>query len=48
MIAWLIALWRSWQEPFDVLDSEFPGDLDCPETQPTSPGLLDEGHHVAP
>lgn len=44
MIAWLVDLWRSWQEPFDWAadpDSDFPGDMDCPDTQPTSPGALD-------
>lgn len=38
MIAWLASLFR--REP-DEPDSDYPGDIDCPTTQPTSPGALD-------
>lgn len=43
MWAWIVDLWRSWKEPFDwtSTDSDFPGDMECPDTQPTSPGALD-------
>lgn len=39
---------REVAEPFDVWDADYPDsappvppDLDCPDTQPTSPGALD-------
>ena len=38
MISWLASLFR--REPEEP-DSDFPGDLECPDTQPTAPGLLD-------
>lgn len=52
MIAWLIDLWRTWRNQpfewdFDFPDSDnwtdrTPIDADCPDTQPTSPGGLDD------
>ena len=47
------AIWSAWRDPLDVdFDSGFPDsdnwtdrtplDSDCPDTQPTAPGLLDE------
>jgi len=42
MWSWLVSLWAAWMNPFDwAPDSDFPGDLECPDTQPTSPGALD-------
>jgi len=42
MWTWLVSLWQAWRDPFDWdLDSDFPADIDCPTTQPTSPGALD-------
>ncbi len=45
---WWCDLLEAWREPLDVWDSDFPDssppipdDFDCPDTQPTSPGLLD-------
>ncbi len=46
MIRWLIEWWRKVKEPFDW---DFPYSqpsmrddaLECPDTQPTSPGALD-------
>lgn len=37
----LVQWWRDVQEPLDVFDSDFPADMQCPDTQPTSPGALD-------
>lgn len=39
MISWLASLFRRKPEPEP--DSDFPNDLECPDTQPTKPGLLD-------
>jgi len=47
------AIWSAWRDPLDIdFDSDFPNsdgwtdripiDSDCPDTQPTAPGLLDE------
>lgn len=43
MWAWLVSLWQAWRDPFDWAepDSDYPADIDCPTTQPTSPGALD-------
>ena len=38
MISWLASLFR--REPEEP-DSDFPNDIECPDTQPTKPGLLD-------
>ena len=48
MIAWLMDLLNLWRKPPPQWDPDFLCDMDCPDTQPTTPGLLDEGHHVAP
>ena len=38
----LIDLFRAWRNPPpDEPNSDFPGDMECPDTQPTSPGALD-------
>lgn len=39
MIRWLMD-WFAQDDPEP--DSDYPGDIECPDTQPTSPGLLDE------
>ena len=41
MWQWLIDWWRGFNDPLDVFNSDFPEDLECPDTQPTSPGALD-------
>ena len=52
MIAWLADLWRTWRnQPFEW-DADFPDsdawtdrtplDADCPDTQPSQPGALDD------
>ena len=52
MISWLADLWRTWRnQPFEW-DADFPDsdactdriplDADCPDTQPSQPGALDD------
>lgn len=53
MIAWWRRLVNALRDPFDVWpdtdppdewDDDYPHGMDCPTTEPTSPGLLDEGN----
>lgn len=49
MIEWLLWLFRRREEPDTDRLHEWtdrtPLEAHCPDTQPTSPGALDEGHH---
>lgn len=44
---WIADAISAWREPFDVAEEwdqslpPIPEDLDCPDTQPTTPGALD-------
>lgn len=50
--AWIKSVWAAWKDPMDVFDDDYPDshpftdpiplDADCPDTQPTSPGALDD------
>ena len=51
--AWIKLVWAAWRDPLDVFDDDtfpdsdgwtdrLPLDMEAPDTQPTSPGALDD------